>query len=78
MCIRDRSRRDDVPKEYRLHGLLDRIKEVLKIAAALHPPFHGELEGYDTEAIRESNNRRSRMHIRRHWEGDSEEQLQWE
>eukprot|EP00972_Heterocapsa_arctica_P069349 10246655-Heterocapsa_arctica.AAC.1 len=57
------SRRDDVRKEYRLYGLLDRIQEVLKTAAAMHPPFHGEVEGYGTEAIRDSNNRRSRMHI---------------
>eukprot|EP00972_Heterocapsa_arctica_P088170 13000547-Heterocapsa_arctica.AAC.1 len=51
------ARRDDVRKEYRLYGLLDRIKGVMKTAAATQPPFHGMVEGYDTEAIQASNNR---------------------
>eukprot|EP00972_Heterocapsa_arctica_P071385 10546147-Heterocapsa_arctica.AAC.1 len=46
------ARRDDIRKEYQLYGLLDRIKEVRKTAAATHPPFHGIVEGYDTEAIK--------------------------
>eukprot|EP00972_Heterocapsa_arctica_P082603 12171659-Heterocapsa_arctica.AAC.1 len=35
------SRKDDVRKEYRMYGLLDRVKDVMKTAAATHPPFHG-------------------------------------
>eukprot|EP00972_Heterocapsa_arctica_P108802 16020582-Heterocapsa_arctica.AAC.1 len=44
----------------------------------MQPPFHGTVEGFETEEIIATSNTRSRQHIGRPWKGDSEEQFQWE
>eukprot|EP00972_Heterocapsa_arctica_P054723 8065273-Heterocapsa_arctica.AAC.1 len=77
------SGKDEVQKEYKLYELLDRVMKVMELGQATQPSFHGMVEhgiveGYDTDDIIATSNRRARMHIGRAWKGDSEQQFQWE
>eukprot|EP00972_Heterocapsa_arctica_P036424 5361208-Heterocapsa_arctica.AAC.1 len=52
------SRADTVREEYRVYEILERIRDVMLIASAMEPPFHGESDGQVAEEIAANLKRR--------------------
>eukprot|EP00972_Heterocapsa_arctica_P111049 16349530-Heterocapsa_arctica.AAC.1 len=59
-ATKEASDRDEVRKEYRLYVLLDRITKVMEAGQSSQTPFHGIAEGFDTENIIATSNRRAK------------------